>query len=123
MEPDGELRYLQLVKSNLASTQIPTMTFTIEETEVLGATGEPIMTSKLSWGRDTTTTIHDLLKNQQGFFSYPQHPALRGLSLAEDLPRGARWRGGLSRDQDRCCGRGFRGGTSAASPAAAAAQV
>jgi len=25
MEPDGGLRYLQLVKSNLASTQIPTM--------------------------------------------------------------------------------------------------
>ncbi len=65
MEPDGGLRYLQLVKSNLASTQIPTMTFTIEETEVTGATGEPIMTSKLLWGGDTDTTIHDLLKNQQ----------------------------------------------------------
>jgi len=41
------------------------MTFTIEETDVLGATGEPIMTSKLLWNRDTNTTIHDLLKNQQ----------------------------------------------------------
>lgn len=67
MEPDGELRYLQLVKSNLGSTQIPTMTFSIEGTEVASATGEPITTSKLLWGADTDITIHDLLKNQQSF--------------------------------------------------------
>jgi len=77
MEPDGELRYLQLVKSNLASTQIPTMTFTIEATEVTGATGEPIMTSKLLWGGDTDTTIQDLLKNQQG------SPAPRSTRISE----------------------------------------
>jgi len=62
-EPD--VRFLQLVKSNLASTQIRTMTYSIQPVDVALPDGAVVTVGRLMWGDDSSRTVRDLLSAAQ----------------------------------------------------------
>lgn len=64
---DGQepgVRYLELVKSNLGSTTLPTKTFAITGTTVAQDGGPTIPVGRLDWGLDSTRTISDILRSE-----------------------------------------------------------
>jgi len=70
-EPD--IRYLQLVKSNLGPTSIPTMTFSITSHTLDGEGHRPVTVGKLNWLPDSDRTIRDILRSESGSASGPTH--------------------------------------------------
>lgn len=72
VDPDEpEVRYVQLVKSNLGSTLIPTMTFSISSKTLEGEGHGPVQVGKLHWGEDSGRTVHEILRFQTGSASGP----------------------------------------------------
>ncbi len=66
VDPDEpEVRYLQLVKSNLASTQTGTMTYSIQPVDVALKDGAVMTVGRLTWGDDSSRTVRDILSAAQ----------------------------------------------------------
>jgi len=67
VDPDKpQVRYLQVVKSNLGSTDLATMTFTIEPVQVLSDSGETLEVGRTVWGVDSSRTVREILVESAG---------------------------------------------------------
>jgi len=67
VDPDKpQVRYLQVVKSNLGSTDLATMTFTIEPVQVLSDSGETLEVGRTVWGGDSSRTVREILVESAG---------------------------------------------------------
>lgn len=74
VDPDEPaVRFMQLVKSNLGSTSIPTMTFSISGQTLTGEGHRPVEVGKLHWGPDSDRTVRDILRSESGSASGPTH--------------------------------------------------
>lgn len=65
------VRYMQLVKSNLGPTSIPTMTFSITSRTLDGEGHRPVEVGELHWGEDSDRTVRDILRSESGSASGP----------------------------------------------------
>jgi hypothetical protein len=70
-EPD--IRYLQLVKSNLGPASIPTMTFSITSQTLDGEGHRPVEVGKLHWQEESDRTVRDILRSESASASGPSH--------------------------------------------------
>jgi len=67
VDPDKpQVRYLQVVKSNLGLTDLATMTFTIEPVQVLSDSGETLEVGRTVWGVDSSRTVREILVESAG---------------------------------------------------------
>jgi hypothetical protein len=95
-EPD--VRYLELVKSNLTSTELPSLTYSVESAAVQLPTGESVDVGVLRWGPLSDRRIRDILISQQKQQGAPRETRIG--AATSWLQRELETRGGSARLED-----------------------
>jgi hypothetical protein len=70
---EPEVRYLELVKSNLGSTSIPTLTFSISNETLDGEGHQAVAVGKLNWLPDSDRKVSEILRSEPGSNSTSTH--------------------------------------------------